>query len=107
MSISESNNLHIYSAVFKPEGRRFELIGSFINSTWKIDPEIFPNERYILNGRHFRNGYAKVNLLSQRSNVTLHKKGSIKQTFLSEIVLMQDTDNTAHTPHPFYAYTWA
>ena len=74
MSISESNNLHIHSAVFKPEGRRFELIGTSINSSWKIDSSIFPNEKYILNGRHFRNGYAKVNLLSQRSKVTLDEK---------------------------------
>ena len=74
MPISDSNNLHIYSAVFKPEGRRFELIGTSINCTWKIDREIFPNEKYILNGRHFRNGYAKVNLLSQRTKVPLHEK---------------------------------
>ena len=87
MSVSESNNLHIYSAVFKPEGRRFELIGTFINSTWKIDTGIFPNERYILNGRHFRNGYVKVNLL-------------YKANVLSEIVLMQGAHNTAHTSHP-------
>ena len=60
MSISESNNFHIYSAVFKQEGRRFELIGSFINSTWQIDAEIFPNEKYILNGRRFRIGFVKV-----------------------------------------------
>ena len=60
MSVSESNDFQIYSAVFKPEGRRFELIGSFINSTWQINAGIFPNEKYILNGRLFRVGFVKV-----------------------------------------------
>ena len=64
--MSESNDFYIYSAVFKPEGRRFELIGSFINSTWQIDAGIFPNERYILNGRVFRIGFVKVKFTSGR-----------------------------------------
>ena len=66
MSISESNNFYIYSAAFKPECRRFELIGSFTNSTWQIDAGIFPNEKYILNGRRFRIGFVKIKFTSGR-----------------------------------------
>ena len=82
VSISESYKVYIYSAAFKPEGRRFELIGTFINSTRQIDAGIFPNERYILNGRHFRVGFVKVKFTSSTKGIFFIWNGQVDNSYV-------------------------
>ena len=41
------------STLWKPQGRRFSVVGTFHRNDWYINGKVFPNKDYGLNGRSF------------------------------------------------------
>ena len=52
--LTAASAYHIFTAFYQTDGRRFEEVGSYDNSTLRLidDQDVFPNSQFGLNGRH-------------------------------------------------------
>ena len=62
------------AAMWKPEGRRFEVTGTFVERQWKMTHDVFPNENLGLNGRKL---IVVTNTVSSRKNMLIPWKNTV------------------------------
>ena len=54
LSLPDFFSQMLQTAICTKNGRRFEYLGQYEKRAWRLNNEIFPNQKYYFNGRHFR-----------------------------------------------------